>query len=338
MDAEVARDYHILKNYLKHGMDVRWLLSITSRDLLNFVDSQKEWNPGRKLRAKCFIQTDLISKIMMYAEDIAAFSLSFLENISLQQLLDESEISLTHVKCDEKREIVKGNLQVEDLGKRIGNFYGMVDNLSDEQLYKLFNYVPFSEITFIDDELKVTIKKVIDSNFLESRRILKDLQIFGITHHPFYKRFKHAGVPIVYNLGSMYTYPPRKDFETYSKITLNKKDSSIGYVIPFSGAVLESYNYLMKDIEMLLTEMITNRIDSLERDIVGTLPSSVLNKSSITRDEEESLVKARSTLNEKYPSYHANDQLHFFAKADLDRFKWYTNLDKYISDHQKRTS
>ena len=44
--------------------------------------------------------------------------------------------------------------------------------------------------------MEYTIDEQVRSNVKELRRILKEIGNFGITNHPLFKKFKHAGTPI----------------------------------------------------------------------------------------------------------------------------------------------
>ena len=141
---------------------------------------------ANKIDAQCFLQIDIISKMMMYSEDIAVFSTAFLNNTLFYEMLDTKENT---------------EPSKDDLGYKIKSFYESVDTLSREQIYKIMCYMSEVEVNSasIDSELKKLIIRNMRANANSVRRILSLLGAFGRTHHPFFKRFKHAGLTIGFN-------------------------------------------------------------------------------------------------------------------------------------------
>jgi hypothetical protein len=177
LDEKTGLEYMLLRNYQENGLIGRGFLLRIPFVILKQIEEDK-WDfkidQNEKPKFTSFIQIDIISKIMMYIEDLAILSESFMLQRNFYDLVYSSE----------------------DLGEVIGSFFEKINYISDEEIYKIMSYAAPSQIN-LDGESTKILNKHLKSIVNEIRRILREIGEFGTTHHPLFKRFKHAGMPII---------------------------------------------------------------------------------------------------------------------------------------------
>jgi hypothetical protein len=154
-----------------------------------------------------------------------------------------------------------------------------------------------------DNETNNVLKKVMRSNLTILKNILKKVGEFGKTNHPFYKRYKHAVLPIMINVGKVFPESHMKDYDTYSIVLLKKHDgdADFRYTIPYSKKVIDGYKLLIDDIECLLRVMIQNRLSCLERAITGVIPEISADGLLNTINEMELVNRSALEFDKRYP-------------------------------------
>ncbi len=277
---------------------------------------------ANKIDAQCFLQIDIISKMMMYSEDIAVFSTAFQNNKLFYEILDP--------KKDCSRE--------DDLGYKIKSFYESVDALSHEQVYKIMNYLGEAEVeSRIDDsEFKELIIRNMRKSADSVKRILSLVGAFGRTHHPFFKRYKHAGLAITFNQSNDLDWDWLRGVEAINKAYINNENPlNDPRIIPFSKKAFESYWALFKPMDTLLKDMIYNRIKSIELGQSGIIPFTGFDELSFSHEERETWNKKIEEYYKKLkPTFEQKPLLPVFSE---DRFKetdyeWYLNLDNLLNE------
>jgi hypothetical protein len=177
IDEKTGLECLLLRNYQENGVCLRGFLLRIRFLALGQIEEDKwpfELNENKKLKFKAFIQLDIISKIMMYIEDLAILSESFMSQQNFCDILNDNSINI---------------------GDMIRCFFEKISYISDEGIYKIMSYAAPSQLS-LDDKSTIVLNKHLNSNVKELKRILKEIGDFGNTNHPLFKRFKHAGTPI----------------------------------------------------------------------------------------------------------------------------------------------
>ncbi|CAN5809603.1 hypothetical protein BH23THE1_BH23THE1_13390 [soil metagenome] len=333
MDSRTEKEYHLLRNYHKNGIDTRQFLLERAFDLYEMAKAQK-WEYKRKIWSQCFIQLDIISKMMMYSEDIAVFSLAFLKGISFYDMLDKVTFDLDDATFN-SNEINNGKWKINDLGKKIKEFYDDVEYLTDEDIYKIFSYKSVEKIDRFDSDTTSLISRNMLVNAKEIKEILKAVGSFGKTNHRFYKRFKHAVFPIMVNSPINFNESHMKVFETFNVAILGKEPFSELYTIPLSEKVILSYNILKAGMEKILSDMVMNRFICLDKGLNGIIPRSTFDKTAFTPDEHVLLSEAYKKFDQDNKSIHKQDSYISDINIMEEDFEWYKNLDDYIKQYEQ---
>jgi hypothetical protein len=177
LDEKTELEYMLLTSYLENGFTGRGALLRISFDVLKQIEEGRgdfKINQNEMPKFKSFMQLDIISKIMMYIEDLAIISESFLLKRNFYDLVFSSK----------------------DLGEVIRSFFEKINCLSYEEIYKIMSYATSSQIN-IDDKSRKILDKHLRSNVSVIRRNVRQIGEFGTVHHPLFKRFKHAGMSIM---------------------------------------------------------------------------------------------------------------------------------------------
>ena len=254
--------------------------------------------------ARTYIQIDIISKIMMYIEDLVVLAESFLKGKQFySELLGPSS---------------------GDLGEAIKFFFKNVDKLTDDDILKIMSWIDMLSI-ISNNNLNESIKKIQSYNITKVRNLLKELKDFGESNHPIYKRFKHGGMPVISPSVQLAPHTgPLSLFETYSIVSVGKDPMRDIHIIPFSVAMLERYKTLIHKIQDVLLEMTENRIACIQRQISRIFPKSYIKEEVSSQDAKR--------IDEQIEEYYKNhtplfvpNQVHFdIGPFDIEKkIKWY---------------
>src|SRR5215207_6813920 len=177
LDEKTKLEYILLRNYLENGLPGRGFLLEMDFVALEQVEKGNwyiEINDNEKPKVRSFIQIDIISKIVMYIEDLAILSKSLILQRNFYDLISDRSI---------------------DIGNMAGKFFEKIDSIPDEEIYKIMSYGDAHHFNLQGESARV-FNKHLDSNVKELKRMLRQIEDFGTTHHPLFKKFKHAGMPI----------------------------------------------------------------------------------------------------------------------------------------------
>jgi hypothetical protein len=308
-------EIRLLKTYYTSGIHARRFLVELAYFNLDLISKNQIWanfNDNQKLNRKCYLQIDIISKIMMFSEDIAAFSTAFLENKSFYEMLDTTDTK-------------------DDLGKKIKNFYDNVDNLTDKQIYRIMNYMAEEEVNLFETKERDLILRNMKASAVAIKRVLSQIGIFGRTNHPFFKRFKHSALPIYFNKKIDFHESYMQTSETFNIAYVDKNEPfSKPRIIPLSNDVLQSYWTLYKAMDTLLDDMISNRIENLERGLTGILPRSGFDMTVFTKEELKSWKETIDRFYTKYPIKQYQDPIVDNIVIDKKDYEWYANLYEFL--------
>ena len=186
-------EYVLLRTYMDNAFTMRGILlksamrSITQIEEDSFslpTHSEDEnktesvWTSKDKIIAKSIFQMEVISQMMMYVEDLIILSESFRSRTAYYELLDQ--------KGENKREV----------GEIVGCFLTNMNSFSNEVFSKILGYADPSSLDIEENKQKL-VERIIQTNILEYRKGFDSIGEFSKTHHPIFRRFKHACTPVV---------------------------------------------------------------------------------------------------------------------------------------------
>jgi hypothetical protein len=231
LDEKTVLEYMLLRNYQENGLIGRgFLLRLPFVALKQIEEDKWEFKIEQNEKPKfiSFIQNGIISKIMMYIEDLAILAESFMSQQNFYDIVYRSE----------------------DLGDIIGSFFRKVNTILDDEIYRIMNCATPSQIK-LDYDLKKILTKHLNSNVKEIRRILGQIGEFGNSNHPLFKRFKHAGMPLF--LGTIRNSSPGffEGFKFCNIVSTGGDPLKDVLPIPYSKQVLEGYEIM---VGLLITQ------------------------------------------------------------------------------------
>lgn len=201
-------------------------------------------------------QLAIIAHIMMFIEDLAVICQSIKDGkIEYYNFLDKS-----------------GD---EDLGNFIRKFYEETKNATDQDLAKILSFSNLDSFEFVKDNEKEIVSKII-KQMLEKTRIFFDKVIlFRENHIKIFRRYKHAGFPILLAQPMPTPSDLYKNFESVSLgLTSRGKLGEELTAIPYSSKTIDSYENLEKDIFAFFGTLITYKFICYERNVDGLTPNS----------------------------------------------------------------
>jgi hypothetical protein len=163
------REYVLLRNYQENIISRGFLLRIPFVALEQI--EKNTWYmqipDDEKPRVRSLIQIDIVSKIMMYVEDVAILAESFELNRDFYELLMDEQV---------------------DIGDKTGEFIHGVDSFTYKKLLQIMSYVDIDQIG-LDENWRGTLKKNFDYHVEKVRRMLHEIANFSKANHSIYKRF-----------------------------------------------------------------------------------------------------------------------------------------------------
>jgi len=324
MDPEIQKDYLLLRNYLENVFTMRGILlkdSMNSlKNIQNDTFSLVTFRGIEKIKLESVFQMDIISKIMMYIEDLIIISESFRIETPYYKLLDIS---------DENE---------KDVGKIIKYFFKNVNSFSDEDFFKIMSYVDPEQLDLEENE-KNLVKKNIELNILELKRIFNQIGDFGKTNHPVFRRFKHAGAPLVPGAISKDSKStPLSNFDSYTMVSIGSDPFENVIPIPFSEDIWDGYSIIIRGIQLLLKDMLTHRIACIERNLTGIIPNEYYSPKDFSEEEVKNSGKIFENFCEKNPSNITDELKNFNFKVDVkkEEIAWYLNLPEFLKECKQR--
>ncbi len=318
---EQKQERILLINYWENSFPLRGNLLKIIFTVLDKIETNSwtdKFNDDEKRKVRSMVQISIISNLMMYIEDLAVIAESFKQGKNFYNFLDKK------TPTDE-----------EDLGKIIENFLDNIGNLANEDIHKIMSYADPTTIE-INGECKILLTKHIQVNTDETRRVLKEINDFGKSNHTVFRRFKHAGLPIF--LGLPVNSKEFNFFSGYdSTMLVSKGKNPLEDVIPipFSKQVLEGYKIIIGWIQTILTSMIKNRIECIERGVNGVIPYESYSIDRFTKEEQTKLKKKINEFQKKNPEK-TIPKLNIKTQVDKKDIQWYLDLPKFITKSKER--
>jgi hypothetical protein len=264
----------------------------------------------RRPRVRSLIQIDIVSKIMMYVEDLAILAESISLNRDFYELLIDENV---------------------DIGDKTGKFINKADSLTYEELLQIMSYLDIEQIGS-DDIWRELLKKHFDYHVEKVRRRLQEITSFSKANHLFYKRFNHAGMPIFSNLlPKTSSFPSLDKFETFSVVAEGPNPFEDSIIIPYSKCVLKRYEEIVYELQTFLQEIPQNRIECLKRNISGLIPKG--GQPGLFSSHERELMGIK--IDEFYRTHPVGDiptNLSYNINVPLEKIQWYLKRETQIEE------
>jgi hypothetical protein len=284
------------------------------------IDNQRiVLRKAAKSSLKHAVQIDIISKIMMYIEDLVVILDSMLSfDGNYYYMLDRKETD------------------GRDLGDRITHFMEHLDRFSEKDFRNMLSYAAKSEWTTEDKNQNMDIvEKIIKINIDQVLFLLRRVRDFRSTHNQVFRRYKHAGFAFRLNVEAG-LYIDSKPYESYFMVYHERHDVlSNPLPIPFSSEVLESYKCLISSLETLLYDVIESKKACIERRIDKILPLYRYSSTGMTVEEMHLAEKGIEDFLRERPIYAYNSQFRFKGKVERRNIPWYLGLETFM-DHCRK--
>lgn len=249
----------------------------------------------------------------MLIEDLAVISESCRQKKGFYKLLDKSTSE-------------------SDLGDLIKDFFDNLKKFPDEEFRKILSYMEPDKINADKHSIQF-LKKYQKNNIKGIKNMFNLISQFGKEHHPIFRRYKHAGVPIHPGIKVDTTELHSKiNFETFVGISQGEDPILDSYVLPYSIEVILGYKIIVGLIHTLLDEIIHHRIESIERGIDGVLPYRPF--SQISPKEVKTLKKLYNLMEKQFPVTVTPD-LSFHITCDAKSIRWYLTLPIMLEEFKK---
>lgn len=310
---------YFLQNYHKHGMSAR--VGLVKFFLEQLQENLQRYNPNssdpevkftlNNKQKLALLQIGAIAHLMLLIEDVAVLFTSFKNNNpNYYEYLDR-----------------KGE---DDLGAIIGKFYLGVDKLEDKEIQQILGYIEPKNLTNSNESEKDFLRFIIKKNIKSMRYFLIKSSVFWSSHIAIFRRYKHAGFPIMMGVPipkSDSILKKNFDFTTIASTSKNELAEEVT-LIPFSKEAIESYQVFMEELFLVLYHVIESNLIKIERKLEGTIPNpnDMLGK-RLTKKERKRLTPIHSNFLKsdipKENKYHAQANPKGFYPA------WYVHLDTY---------
>lgn len=255
-------EYEVFKHYYHKGIFARAGMIIHLIDHLrenlqkeNRITQHQEMGLNDN-ETVAFLQLAIIAHIMMFIEDLAVICQSIKDGkIEYYNFLDKS-----------------GD---EDLGVFIRKFYEGIQIASDQDLCKILSFTDLDSFEFVKDDEKEIVSKIIKQMLEKTKTFFNKIILFRENHIKIFRRYKHAGFPILLAQPFPTSSDLYKNFESVS-LGLTSRDA-LGKeltAIPYSSKAIDSYENLEKDIVAFFGTLITYKFICYERNVNGLIPNS----------------------------------------------------------------
>lgn len=293
MKTENITEYFLLRNYLEYGLIARGnLLNLTDTALDLFNNNslllkvrgkitRMQFNKSDQDKLRSTLQLDIITKIMMYVEDFIILAESFRQKRNFYDIITSDDPK-------------------DDIGNLLKTFFDSIENLSEAELKKMLSYGDETLLDLSENE-KTVLNKILQGNMREFRRILIELRDFSRTHHPIWKRYKHAGFPYVPGLATQTGNEFLKQFPFTFVVFTGKDPLKDNLTIPYSDDVIEGYRIIFDSLQNLILDLLSAKIGSLERELDAVFPNVSFAPDSLSKAEWETYSTILKKFEEKYP-------------------------------------
>ena len=217
----------------------------------------------------------------------------------------------------------------------IYNFFSDMSSFSDEEFRKIFGYVDPNQLELETKEREL-VKTVMQKNIAEMRRAFDQIKKFSETHHPIFRRFKHAGAPLVLGAEANEQDEVFSNFDSYTLVPVGKGSLADTVPIPLSNDVLRGYDIVIEAVQMCLEDLVTNRLECIKRNTTGILPTEYYFLERLPEEE----IQIYTNIVEEFYNKHSypNNLKHFKynTKLNPEKIKWYIDLPNFLKECKDR--
>jgi hypothetical protein len=316
-EESIESEYLVLRNYKENGIAGRGFLIRILETALQQIENDtwiKTIPNNEKPQVRSLVQIDILSKIMMLIEDLAILAESFRQGRNFYDFLHDKTV---------------------DIGEMIETFFKSIDSMSKEELMIMLSYESPEKLGLNEQSYSI-LNRVVDSNLAEVRRILKEIGSFGKTNHPAFKRYKHAGFPII--VGSLPTSPTEElaNFDSFSMVAVGKDPRKDVLPIPYSEDVLKGYWIVIDGIQKLLIDLTTNRMACIERKIPKLIPIEIYGEEPLSKEDRLKLDIIAKTFYDLHPLVYPPSRLNYSSELKREDLEWYLSLPTFLSECKAR--
>ena len=264
------------------------------------------------IMVKSMIQHEIIAKIMIYIEDLAIISESLLRGVNYYALLDEKETSE----------------ETSDVGDIMKKFFKNIEHLSENDFAKIMSLGDPQDYAK-DNEEKQLLEKALKFEKEEFLEVFKKINDFGIEHHKVFRRYKHAGFPMIPGFPTPKPLPDYlKTFEFVSFVFVNKNPLDEPRILPFSDNVIKMYGIMIAGIQSILSDVINNKISELKQ-CKKRPPICWHTAPKFSSEERKKFETILQRHNESNPPTDINFRIN---PKTAKRSEWYSNLDNLLEE------
>jgi len=254
------------------------------------------------------LQIAIVAHIMMFIEDLAVICKSISEgNIGYYKYLDKP-----------------GD---QDLGEVISNFYSEIESASDETLSKILSYTDVNDCEFVLEIEREIISKIRRQMIEKARAFLNRVIMFRANHIKIFRRYKHAGFPILLAQQVPSDIKAYEQFQ-FASLGLTSREEPAGEIVPlpYSAKAIESYENLKKDIFSFLGNVITYKLICIERKVHGLFPNNNnLWGLVLSEDEKKVLDNVWERFNAKFPVPEGQTPNEVITYTEV--LRWYEDIE-----------
>jgi hypothetical protein len=149
-------------------------------------------------------------------------------------------------------------------------------------------------------------------------------------------RFKHAGMPLF--LGTIRKSSPDlfEDFEFCNMVSTGRDPFKDVIPIPYSKQVLEGYEIMIHGLQLILKNMVENRITCIQRDLNGLIPYQRYDLTNLSPEEVTSMNKIVDDFYGMNPSKEIVISYNYNLTIKKEEIPWYLNLREFLDECKKR--
>jgi len=318
---EEFETWYFLDNYASTAISSRSILLKFMFDKLQELESGELKVAGEsitlgnaaKLSLKNIIQIDIISKIMMFIEDLIVILESMVSfNGRYYDILDRKETDGS------------------DLGDKITRFMNGIDKFSEEDFRNMLSYVDIKDLP--NYQGKDIVEKIIKMNIQRVLVLLKHIKDFRRTHNQVFRRYKHAGFAFRTNVEAN-LYVDNKSYDSFFMVYHEQENPlSNPLPIPLSSEVLESYKCLISSLETLIYDVIEGKKACIERRIYKIPPLFRYSNEGLTESEIHLVEKVIENFFKQNPLYAFNSSFKFKGKVKRENIPWYLDIETFMKE------
>lgn len=217
------------------------------------------------------------------------------------------------------------------MGAIIGKFYSNFESLTNDEVRKILSIVHPDEYEFDSDEDKNAMISSLLKNIKLMKYFIGKTSVFYESHIGIFRRFKHAGFPIIFGENIQKEDELHTNFEAIAYAFTSRKEIEESLTtLPFSKKAIKSYLTFLADIYFVMFSIINSRLIVLQRKIDGVLPHPDNYFSQVLSKDEIDILKR---LDKDFYEKNSVDIEKFHSELNTLSMTgaWYKYLDSHYS-------